>query len=516
MGLRRLLLALACLGAVPVLGAGCASLTVDGEAQARASAIPLEQKRLEPLLEEAVRVAVGRAIPVRCWTRSEWPVVLEESQAPIGRARPAERARCGGHGWRRGDDQPLGAGVRATRGARRPARASPGRRIRSRPRPGAGDGRARGRPSGRRPRHRGRGGVLRRPTRVQGRAGARAERGGGQPAREPLLGRGVSAVGSSLPLAGMPRRRRARPRAVVEQLALELAPDEASSSSRSRARRADCAHRGTSRSLNPCVAAPGACFVLTSSPNQVRIDRPHAPCPAARSPSSHSLRLPGVGQRTRPGPAARTLQSRPWLLGTRSSPSRTTTSTSRRTRTTARWASGSPAGPSAEARLRRLRLARAVRACGGGRRRPRARPPRAVLGIEIPEGTIDRVMRRRLGERPSSRSTSISLPTISPSTPTPRSATTRCSARRALGDGPARRFAGIGFGGPLSEPCSLEGLAGRVEQELGRAPLVFASEGRAHRAGRRLLGRRGRLPGPGRRRGLPLLSAARASPPSPR
>ncbi len=46
---------------------------------------------------------------------------------------------------------------------------------------------------------------------------------------------------------------------------------------------------------------------------------------------------------------------------------------------------------------------------------------------------------------------------------------------RALGIEPARRFAGIGFGGPLSEPCSLEELAGRVEQELGRAPLVFAS-----------------------------------------
>jgi hypothetical protein len=88
MGLRRLLLALACLGAAPVLVTGCASLTVDEEAQARASAIPLEQRRLEPLLEEAVRVAVGRAIPVRCWTRSEWPVVLDESQAPIGQVDP--------------------------------------------------------------------------------------------------------------------------------------------------------------------------------------------------------------------------------------------------------------------------------------------------------------------------------------------------------------------------------------------------------------------------------------------
>jgi dinuclear metal center YbgI/SA1388 family protein len=46
---------------------------------------------------------------------------------------------------------------------------------------------------------------------------------------------------------------------------------------------------------------------------------------------------------------------------------------------------------------------------------------------------------------------------------------------RALGIEPARRFAGIGFGGPLSEPCSLEELATRVERELGREPLVFAS-----------------------------------------
>jgi hypothetical protein len=88
MGLRPLLLALACLGAASVLGAGCASLTVDEEAHARVSAIPLEQRRLEPLLEEAVRVAVGRAIPVRCWTRSEWPVILEESLAPIGQLDP--------------------------------------------------------------------------------------------------------------------------------------------------------------------------------------------------------------------------------------------------------------------------------------------------------------------------------------------------------------------------------------------------------------------------------------------
>ncbi len=37
------------------------------------------------------------------------------------------------------------------------------------------------------------------------------------------------------------------------------------------------------------------------------------------------------------------------------------------------------------------------------------------------------------------------------------------------------RFAGIGFGGRLSVPCSVDDLAGRVEAELGRAPLVFPS-----------------------------------------
>ena len=44
---------------------------------------------------------------------------------------------------------------------------------------------------------------------------------------------------------------------------------------------------------------------------------------------------------------------------------------------------------------------------------------------------------------------------------------------RALGIEPAERFAGLGFGGPLSQSCSIEELGGRVERELGRAPLVF-------------------------------------------
>jgi dinuclear metal center YbgI/SA1388 family protein len=44
---------------------------------------------------------------------------------------------------------------------------------------------------------------------------------------------------------------------------------------------------------------------------------------------------------------------------------------------------------------------------------------------------------------------------------------------RCLGIEPAERFAGLGFGGPLAEPCSVEDLAGRVERELGRVPLVF-------------------------------------------
>src|SRR5262245_43056850 len=46
---------------------------------------------------------------------------------------------------------------------------------------------------------------------------------------------------------------------------------------------------------------------------------------------------------------------------------------------------------------------------------------------------------------------------------------------RALGIEPTSRFAGIGFGGRLSEPCSVDELAGRAERELGRTPLVFAS-----------------------------------------
>jgi dinuclear metal center YbgI/SA1388 family protein len=44
---------------------------------------------------------------------------------------------------------------------------------------------------------------------------------------------------------------------------------------------------------------------------------------------------------------------------------------------------------------------------------------------------------------------------------------------RALGIEPTERFAGIGYGGSLTEPCTIEELADRVEHTLGRAPLVF-------------------------------------------
>jgi dinuclear metal center YbgI/SA1388 family protein len=46
---------------------------------------------------------------------------------------------------------------------------------------------------------------------------------------------------------------------------------------------------------------------------------------------------------------------------------------------------------------------------------------------------------------------------------------------RALGINPDERFAAVGFGGGLESPCSVEELAGRLERELGRAPLVFPS-----------------------------------------
>lgn len=89
MVLRRHLLAAACLAAVSALGSGCSTLEADSAAQARVSAVPPEQRRIEPLLEEAVLAAVGRAVPVRCWTRSEWTGVLAQSRAPIGRTDPA-------------------------------------------------------------------------------------------------------------------------------------------------------------------------------------------------------------------------------------------------------------------------------------------------------------------------------------------------------------------------------------------------------------------------------------------
>ena len=46
---------------------------------------------------------------------------------------------------------------------------------------------------------------------------------------------------------------------------------------------------------------------------------------------------------------------------------------------------------------------------------------------------------------------------------------------RALGIEPVERFAAVGFGGPLETPCSIDELTARVERELGRPPLVFAS-----------------------------------------
>jgi dinuclear metal center YbgI/SA1388 family protein len=46
---------------------------------------------------------------------------------------------------------------------------------------------------------------------------------------------------------------------------------------------------------------------------------------------------------------------------------------------------------------------------------------------------------------------------------------------RSFGVIPEQRFAEVGFGGPLEEPCSIEELTDRVERELGRRPLTFPS-----------------------------------------
>ena len=45
---------------------------------------------------------------------------------------------------------------------------------------------------------------------------------------------------------------------------------------------------------------------------------------------------------------------------------------------------------------------------------------------------------------------------------------------RQLGIEPADRFASIGFGGPLSEPASIEEFTVRVREALGSEPVVFA------------------------------------------
>ena len=44
---------------------------------------------------------------------------------------------------------------------------------------------------------------------------------------------------------------------------------------------------------------------------------------------------------------------------------------------------------------------------------------------------------------------------------------------RDLGIEPVDRFAGIGFGGPLAEPVSIEEFAARVRERLGSEPAVF-------------------------------------------
>jgi dinuclear metal center YbgI/SA1388 family protein len=45
---------------------------------------------------------------------------------------------------------------------------------------------------------------------------------------------------------------------------------------------------------------------------------------------------------------------------------------------------------------------------------------------------------------------------------------------RELGVEPSERFAGIGFGGPLAEPVTVEEFTERVRSALGTEPLVFA------------------------------------------
>jgi dinuclear metal center YbgI/SA1388 family protein len=45
---------------------------------------------------------------------------------------------------------------------------------------------------------------------------------------------------------------------------------------------------------------------------------------------------------------------------------------------------------------------------------------------------------------------------------------------RELGVEPSERFAGIGFGGRLAEPVSVEQFAAHVREKLGSEPVVFA------------------------------------------
>jgi hypothetical protein len=72
--------------------AGCATLSgnvAEPATDVRVSAIPPEQRRLEPLLEQAVLIAIGHRVTVRCWTATEWIDVADDAARQSGLPGPA-------------------------------------------------------------------------------------------------------------------------------------------------------------------------------------------------------------------------------------------------------------------------------------------------------------------------------------------------------------------------------------------------------------------------------------------